>query len=292
MNPFLRIKRKFIRSFFNEQWSLLVCDLNGVVLAAIAPEQGVQWADPFPVEHNGKTYIFIEQQIGAGNGTLGVIELFPDLTYSAFVPILEKQYHLSFPNIFCLEDRGQKIWYMIPETHEHNTIDLYRAVDFPLKWNYELTLMNDVVAVDSVVFQHSSKWWLFTSLEIKPNSINKNLSAFYSDSFPSADWNPHPLNPLCSNISNSRMAGAVFLNRETNCLNRPAQNCRKDYGKETNINEIAELSVSTYKEKIIRTFAPERKFFAVCTHTFNYSDAYLLRDIKTRRSRFLRTQAK
>jgi hypothetical protein len=143
-----------------------------------------------------------------------------------------------------------------------------------------------------VVFRHSSKWWLFTSLEIKPNSINRNLSAFYSDSFPSSNWKPHPLNPLCSNISNSRMAGAVFLNMETNCLNRPAQNCRKDYGKETNINEIIELNASIYKEKIIKTFVPEQNLHAVCTHTFNYSEIYLLRDIKTRRSRFFHTRQK
>jgi hypothetical protein len=292
MNPFLRIKRKVIRTLFYEQWSLLVCDLNGAVLTAIAPERGVQWADPFPVEHNGKTYIFIEQQIGAGNGTLGVIELFPDLTHSAFMPVLEKNYHLSFPNVFSIEENNQKVWYMIPETHENKTIDLYRAANFPLEWDYELTLMHDVVAVDSTVFYYASKWWLFTSLETKPNSINSNLSAFYSDSFPSANWTPHPLNPLCADIANSRMAGAVFFNKKTGLLNRPAQNCCKDYGRETNINEIIELSVSSYKEKVVKTFLPERNHHAVCTHTFNYSNAYLLRDIKTRYSRFFSTSKK
>jgi hypothetical protein len=175
---------------------------------------------------------------------------------------------------------------MIPETHENKTVDLYRAVNFPLKWEYESTLLGDVVAVDSTVFFHASKWWLFTSLETKPNSINRNLSAFYSDSFPSDSWTPHPLNPLCVDISNSRMAGVIFLNKETGLLNRPAQNCRKDYGKKTNINEIIGLSVSSYKEKISKIVVPERNLHAVCTHTFNYSNTYLLRDIKTRRSRF------
>jgi hypothetical protein len=286
MNPFFRIKRKVIRALFYEQWSLLVCDLNGAVLAAIAPKQGIQWADPFPVEYNGKIYIFIEQQIGAGNGTLGVIELYPDLSHSAFMPILEKEYHLSFPNVFFIKRNNQHIWYMIPETHENGTIDLYRAVNFPLEWTYELTLMKDVVAVDSTVFYYASKWWLFTGLETKPNSINRNLSAFFSDTFPSVNWTPHPLNPLCSGISNSRMAGAVFFNKETGLLNRPAQNCLKDYGEETNINEIIELSASSYKERISKIVVPEQSLHAVCTHTFNYSSTYLLRDIKTRRPRF------
>jgi hypothetical protein len=286
MNPILRVKRKLIRTFFYEQWCLLVCDLNGAILTVITPEHGVQWADPFPVEHNGKTYIFLEQQIGSENGTLGFIELYHDLTCSTFTPILEKKYHLSFPNIFSLEENNHKIWYMIPETHENRTIDLYRAVDFPLKWNYDFTLMKDIVAVDSTVFQYASKWWLFTSLEKKPASMNRNLSAFFSDSFPSADWKPHPLNPLCSDISNSRMAGAVFFNEKTGLLNRPAQNCRKDYGRETNINEIVELNTSSYNEKISRTIFPEKNLHAVCTHTYNYSDNYMLRDIKTRNVRF------
>jgi hypothetical protein len=287
MKLFLRIKRKLIRIFFYEQWSLLICDLNGSVLAAIAPERGVQWADPFPVEHNGRTYIFIEQQIGAENGTLGFIELFPDLTHSAFIPILERKYHLSFPNIFSLEENNQKVWYMIPETHENKTIDLYRAVNFPSEWDYELTLMKDIIAVDSTVFYYASKWWLFTSLEIKPNSINRNLSAFCSDSFPSVNWKPHPQNPLCADISNSRMAGSVFLDKENGLFRRPAQNCLKDYGQKTNINQITELSAVSYQERTVKTILPEKSLDAVCTHTLNFSEHYMLRDIKTRRFRFL-----
>ncbi|MDR2407117.1 MAG: hypothetical protein LBE13_03260, partial [Bacteroidales bacterium] len=54
-----RIKNKLIRSFFYEQWSLLICGLDGQVLKSIAPPKGCQWADPFPIEHNDKIYIFI-----------------------------------------------------------------------------------------------------------------------------------------------------------------------------------------------------------------------------------------
>ncbi|MDR2409864.1 MAG: hypothetical protein LBE13_17385, partial [Bacteroidales bacterium] len=69
-------------TFYIEQWSLLICGLDGQVLKSIAPPKGCQWADPFPIEHNDKIYIFIEQQIGHANGTLGFIELYPDLTHS------------------------------------------------------------------------------------------------------------------------------------------------------------------------------------------------------------------
>jgi hypothetical protein len=208
MHPILlRIKRKLIRTFFYEQWSLLVCDVNGSILKTIAPPKNYQWADPFPVEHEGKTYIFIEQQIGHGNGTLGFIELYPDLTYSAFTPILEKEYHLSFPNVFSVKRNDRILWYMIPESHENRTIDLYKAVHFPDKWSHELTLMDNIEAADSTIFFYDSKWWLFTSIENGAIRTNKNLSAFFADNFPSKTWTAHPQNPICSDLSNSRMAG-------------------------------------------------------------------------------------
>ncbi|AEF82201.1 glucosamine inositolphosphorylceramide transferase family protein [Leadbettera azotonutricia] len=277
-----RIKKKLLRTFFYEQWSLLVCDPDGNILKTIIPPINCQWADPFPVEYNGKTYIFIEQQLGSANGTLGVIELYPDLTISVLTPILEKNYHLSFPNVFCIREGNNDIWYMIPETHENNTIDLYQASDFPYKWDYTMTLMHNVIAVDSTVFYYNQKWWLFTNIETKPDPINKNLSAFYSNSFPSDTWTPHLQNPLVSNLENSRMAGTVFYNTQNRSPYRPAQNCLKDYGKETNINEIMELTPFSYKEKLINTYLPERNLHAVCTHTINYTDKYMLRDIKTR----------
>jgi hypothetical protein len=277
-----RIKNKLIRTFFYEQWSLSVCSHGGNILKSIVPQKNYQWADPFPVEYEGKTYIFIEQQIGHNNGTLGYIELYPDLTFSNFVPILKKEYHLSFPNVFCIKQDNQLIWYMIPETHENKTIDLYRAFHFPDNWSHETTLMDNVVAVDSTVFFYDSHWWLFTSIGSKAATPNANLSLFYSDTFPSNSWVPHPQNPLCSGLGNARMAGSIFLNKNTGLLNRPAQNCLRDYGRETNINEIIELNPDNYKEHIVKTLLPEQYLKAVCTHTYNYSEHYLLRDIKTR----------
>jgi hypothetical protein len=278
-----RFKRKIIKFFFREQWSLLVCGLDGEILTHIKPSKNHIWADPFPVHDNGKTYIFIEQQIGYNNGTLGYLELYPDLSHSNFIPILEQKYHLSFPHVFFTERNGEKTWYMVPESHENKTIDLYRSTAFPGAWKHETTLMNRVDAVDSVVFPHNERWWLFTSISSKTVPANRNLSAFYSATFPSSNWTPHPQNPISRDPANSRMAGAVFVSRETGALNRPAQSCVKEYGERTHINEIVELSPVSYKERIIKTICPERKLHAVCTHTINYSERYIIRDIKTRR---------
>jgi hypothetical protein len=260
---------------------LLVCDLSGKILKHIAPPKDRFWADPFPIEFNDKTYLFVEQQIGSGNGTLGFIELFSDLTTSPFVPILEKPYHLSYPCVTNINNT----WYLIPESHENKTIDVYQAIEFPFTWEYLMPLMDNVDANDSTLLFYNNLWWIFTSIATKTNPANKNLSLFFSDSFPSNTWIPHPLNPVCSNLSNSRMAGSCFL--KNGILYRPSQDCLKNYGNKTNINRIIELTPSSYKEEIIRTIYPEKEIHAVCTHTINYSSKYMLRDIKTRRLKIL-----
>jgi hypothetical protein len=272
-----------IRTFFIEQWSLLVLSGGGFfkpaekrILKEIVPPRDFQWADPFITEWDGKTYIFVEQQYKHENGTLGYIELFADLSYSAFTPILEKPYHLSFPNVFRYENQ----WYMIPESHENRTIDLYKAKNFPDEWELETTLMRGVDAVDSVVFFYGANYWLFTS--VAGPSLNDNLHLFYADAFPSCEWTPHPQNPICKGLTNSRMAGAVFCDSDSGKIYRAAQNCLKDYGKETNVNEILELTTTVYKERIIKTISPEKEKKAVCTHTLNFGDKYTVRDIKTR----------
>jgi hypothetical protein len=265
----------------------LVCSLDGEILVHIKPPKNHIWADPFPVHDNDKTYIFVEQQVGYNNGTLGYIELYPDLSYSNFTPILEQKYHLSFPHVFSMEKNGKKTWYMTPESHENKTIDLYKSTDFPETWIHETTLINNVDAVDPVVFPHNGRWWLFTSIGSKAIPANQNLSVFYSDTFPSDVWIPHPQNPISRDPANSRMAGVVFINRETGILNRPAQSCIKEYGEKIHINEIIELSPVSYKERIIKTIYPERNLYAVCTHTINYSERYIVRDIKTRRLKIL-----
>ncbi|MDR2553467.1 MAG: hypothetical protein LBD31_09945 [Treponema sp.] len=275
-----RIKNKVIRTIFKEQWSLLVCERDGKPLKQISPPKDRIWSDPFPVEHEGRFYIFLEEQIAGGNGTLGFIELYPGMEHSSFVPVLEKPYHLSYPQVFSAAGQGSSRWYMVPESHKNNTIDLYAAEEFPRRWVHETTLIKNITANDSTLLFYQGLWWIFTSTGNTMAEFNSNLLAFYSKSFPSNSWKAHPLNPLSSDSSNSRMAGSFFL--EDGVLYRPAQDCRRNYGENIRINAVTSLSPETYAEKTVRIIRPEKNLHAVCTHTFNYCSSFLLRDIKTR----------
>lgn len=276
-----KLKRKLQKLFFTEQWSLLFCGEDGSVLKHIVPPAGRIWADPFPVEADGRRYIFLEQQFNRKNGTLGYIELFDDLSHSEFVPVLEKPYHLSYPGVF----RHEGVWYLVPESHENGSIDLYRASSFPVKWEFHSTLINGITAVDSTLLFHGNVWWLFTSAQDGGNGLNSSLSLYYSDVFPSTDWKPHPANPVARGAGWSRMAGAVIRDEKTGRLVRPAQSCVREYGEHLVLREITELTKTGYGEHTIREIMPERGLHAVCTHTLNMLGALTVRDIKTRRWR-------
>lgn len=287
-----KIKRKIQKTFFKEQWSLLICDLEGRVLKQIVPPLDRIWADPFPIEHEGHYYIFIEQQYKNNNGTLGFIELFKDFSISEFTPILEKPYHLSWPQVFKIADT----FYMIPETHENNSIDLYKAVNFPYDWVFEQTLIPNVSAVDTTLFFHEGFYYLFTSIKEGGLGLNDSLSLFYANNFPSSTWKAHPQNPVVVGKNNSRMAGKMFCldgfkvcpkaDRIKLCLEktfRPSQDCVIEYGHSVVFNKIEELSPYLYRETFYKKILPEKELAACCTHTWNVCGDFVVRDIKTRK---------
>ena len=278
---FAKLRRKIQKLLYREQWSLLVCDNNGKVLANIAPTKDKIWADPFPIEADGSFYVFIEQQERGKNGTLGYIRLFDDLSFSEFHPILEKEYHLSFPHVFKAHDNGKESWYMIPESNENKHISLYRASEFPDSWEFVRDILTDTPAVDSAILEKDGKFWLFTSRKTEKTSLNDSLFIYYSDSLESGTWIPHAKNPVILDRGHSRMAGKIFRDSDGSLV-RPAQSCVREYGERTVLRRIVSLTETDYEEETIKTIFPERKYSAVCTHTYNRSEKYLLRDIKTR----------
>lgn len=278
-----KLKRKIQKLFFEEQWSILVCDKNGFILKHIAPLKDRMWADPFPVEFEGHYYIFVEQQFNGKNGTLGYIEFFENLTHSGFTPILEAPYHLSYPNVFRVD--GQ--WYMIPESNEHNAIELYRAERFPESWVHDRTLIPDVRAVDTSILHHDGRWYLFTSIATESTGLNDSLFVFSSRDFPASKWAAHPRNPVKKSKEGSRMGGKPFMDSEGRII-RPSQSCVREYGEALVFQQVTELSEFDFREEKVKAILPEKKLHAVCTHTWNECGAYTIRDIKTRKLRFFK----
>ena len=274
--------------FYLEQWALLFklekkdkLSTSFFRFKRILPPKDRFWADPFVIEKNGKYFVFIEELIYKENkGTISVFEIDEKGNYTKPQTVLEKDYHLSYP--FLYEENGEL--YMIPETASNKTIELYKCIDFPLKWELSKVLMDNVSAVDTTITKKDDKYWLFCNIkENEGASSCEELFLFYSESLTSDTWIPHPNNPIVSDIKNSRPAGKIFsLN---NKLFRPSQNCAKRYGHGMQINEIIELNENNYVEHTVQSINPNWDKDILGTHTINNDGRLTIIDAIVKRRR-------
>ena len=113
-------------------------------------------ADPMLIEDGENTYLFYEA-CHDGKGLLEVVQIKDDLSTSEPAIILEKEYHLSYPYVFKYHDE----WYMIPESCACNKVQLYKALNFPLQWEYTDTILEGYF-VDTTVVVNDDKILLET----------------------------------------------------------------------------------------------------------------------------------
>jgi len=199
-----------------------------------------------------------------GKGHISLITMDEKGNYNQPEIVLDKPYHLSYPFVFEHEDD----YYMIPESGANKTIDLYRCIEFPDKWEFQMNLMENVRAVDATVFYHNGKWWMFANLiENDGASLWDELFLFYSDDLFNTDWQPHPLNPIVSDCKFARPAGKIFV--ENGRIYRPSQNCSTRYGYGFNLHEITSLDENHYAEDLVTRVEPNWDKHIIGTHTFN-----------------------
>ncbi|MBV9398396.1 MAG: hypothetical protein JO062_10485 [Bryobacterales bacterium] len=216
-------------------------------------------ADPFPCAWAGKEYLFYEDVVPPnGHGRLAVVPFENGCPGTPRV-ILEKPYHLSYPCVF--EHEGQ-MW-MIPESAENNTVELYRAKNFPFEWTREAALAEDVSFVDTTPVVKGGQWFFFTTSSL-PGGV---LASFLFSAETNGPWILHPCNPVSLSPDNSRGAGRI-LERDGGLI-RPVQDCALGYGYAIRINQILELTSERFSEKQIARILPTWRRSIVGTHTFN-----------------------
>ena len=240
------------------------------------------WADPFVVYENRKHYVFIEEVTAQSNrGHISCFVIDEDGTPSVPKKIIEEPYHMSYPFVFSHNDE----YYMIPETGANKTIDLYKCIDFPEKWEKVTTLMKDVQAYDATLFQKQGKWWLFVNIcENEGMSSLDELFLFFSEDLFSGNWIPHVKNPIVSDVRAARPAGKIFSYNGN--LYRPSQNSSKIYGYGMKINHIITLTETEYKEECVNDIEPlwDKKIIAV--HTLNFVNGVTIIDGLMKRTRY------
>lgn len=276
--------------FYFEQWIILFHISKNKPFSTtfnryrkLLPPKDRFWADPFVISRDGKYYIFIEELLYATNrGRIAVIEMDQKGHHKPAQVVLEKNYHLSYPFLFEWEGN----LYMIPETIENKTIELYRCTGFPLKWELEKVLISDIEAVDTTLHFDKGRWWMFTTLQRHPKATNQDeLFIFWTDDLLSGQWKSHPKNPVVNDVKEARPAGRLFFHNGN--LYRPSQLSTKHYGHAFNICHIELLSESDYSEKVVTTIFPEWESRLHSTHTLNFCEGITVSDAVYKRSKWL-----
>jgi hypothetical protein len=226
------------------------------------------YADPFLIEKNGKSYLFVEElPFRTNKGIISFLEVSGDGRCSPLRPALEMEHHLSYPFVF--EWRGQM--YMLPETRDSGKICLFRALDFPCSWSLERVLMENVWAVDPTLIEYAGKWWLFAGGVEKYGDINSELYLFFAES-PFGPWTPHPLNPVVSDVRRARPAGKLFV--RDGYLVRPSQDCSLRYGAAVVLNRVTTMSETKYQEEPLGKLSNRWLADNLGSHTFNSSEHF------------------
>jgi len=219
-------------------------------------------ADPFLVKDNGIYYLFFEiERIGKdGRGVIGLAISKDGVNFEYQKIILEEKYHLSYPKIYKIDNK----YYMIPESGENKTIDIYEAKEFPYKWEKTKTILKGEYFADPTLIKYNDLWYMFVS-----TNTHNELNIYCSDKF-FGDYKPHKLNPIYqNNLAIARPAGMIF--EYQNKLFRVAQDCSDGYGKKLNFLKINDLTQTIFKEEFIYSIIPMNGIRWNSTHIHHFS---------------------
>ena len=218
------------------------------------------WADPFLLERAGHTWLFFEElDYRTDKGSLRCGRLSESGELLDVRTVLARPYHLSYPHVFSHEGEV----FMLPESEESGTVDLYRARRFPDDWILERTLLN-IKTVDSTVFEVDERWWMLTS----PMIVDSHAPITYAFTAPSlfGPWTLASNTPVSDDVRHARCGGQVF--RHQSELWQPAQDCSGRYGRALVFTKLR-VGLHGISKSVATVIEPNWLPRMVGTHSYN-----------------------
>lgn len=182
---------------------------------------------------------------------------------------------MSYPFVF---ERNGDV-YIMPETCLGKKLQLYKAIDFPYKWEPCRTIFDGVEYIDSVIYKDfiisNKRYWPEDAMSVDLNIFDYETGT------------PHPMNPIAVKSYCDRGAGAVFeLDGEPV---RPVQNAvDKVYGKSIVFKRIKQLDAENFEQEEFFTFSydmieSDLKHAPEGTHTYAFLNGIEVVDVKIKR---------
>ncbi|MGF9567080.1 formyl transferase [Neorhizobium sp. JUb45] len=226
------------------------------------------YADPFPIVHQGKTTLFVEDyEYSTAKGIISAVTFDADGPVGRPEPVLEHACHLSYPFVF---ERDGQIW-MIPETCAAETVELYRATSFPGGWVKEATLLSGISASDVTLIENLGQWWMFATVRDGGGSYSDALHIWTANDF-RGPWTPHRGNPVLIDIASARPAGRMVW--RDGALLRPVQDCRKGYGVALGIAQVKRLDHDGFEQSLLASLTSGKQWSGQRIHTLNSAGGF------------------
>jgi hypothetical protein len=201
-------------------------------------------ADPFMVRKKDDWYMFFEVLVSATQkAEIGLATSGDGFSWDYLGIVLREPFHLSYPYVF----QWKNDFYMVPESCTAQEVRLYKAVEFPHRWQFAKTLLRGNYA-DASLFRAQDRWWMMATGEPQAPLKNDNLRLFHAEEF-LGEWQEHPLSPVVhDNPRFARPGGRVTVLPDGRLI-RFAQDDEKVYGYAVRAFEITRLSVTEYTEQ-------------------------------------------
>lgn len=250
-------RRALTKLVFRRQWQLLLCrghlqERSVRRFEPVVPPNGRFWADPFLVKHDGATWMFFEDySFRRKKAGISCIRLTEE-GYDGFQEVLNLPYHLSYP--FLFEHEGNL--YMIPETAENRTVELWKCVEFSNRWEKLRTIFENVSAVDATLLKHDGRWWMFVTLDRSGlGDYGSELFIYHTDDPIRGEWHRHAANPVLVDARRARMGGG-FIRMRCGRLIRCGQKGGSTYGSGLVFLEVVKLTTDGYEERLVEEIGP------------------------------------
>lgn len=236
------------RIFFKPNWKLAIREFNKEDLPTLCCGIKVQYnsiktsgnywcADPFICIEEDKIYVFCECYLNDKNKGVIAAGEYSNGRLNGMRIIIEQDYHMSYPCIF----KYNSDFYMIPETADNRTIELYKAKCFPYDWKLVKVLRKNIKCVDTtVVIDNDKLYAVGYILSRKKNKVcifNLDIVNMKLETIDEVDG-----------FNTDRPAGDIIhIDKK---VIRPTQISVKKYGEGIGFKEIVS-SEGKYEEKLI-----------------------------------------
>jgi hypothetical protein len=182
-------------------------------------------ADPFGVQRNGRTHVFVEAfDYRTKHAVIEHHELDEKLAWAGKRTVLSSSVHLSYP--YLVEDGGEI--FMVPESQKLGEIALYRARKFPADWVRETALLSGVPGAEASLIRYAGNWWMFFTIVGPRARDQRELHVAFAEKL-TGPWQMHPQNPVLNDRAGARPGGTPFVGAD-GMVTLPVQDCSQTYG--------------------------------------------------------------